>query len=109
MPNVAQMPPTKSRHARAGSRANVERDDAAVGAMLLDLPAIVDRDGEVVAPALARTGDQRAHVRLGAAAVMVDDVQHAAAGRMRHGEPHRRRLAQRTQRIGGDVARTMST
>ena len=56
----------------------VERDHSAVRAVLLDLPAILDRDREVVAPAIAGTRDQRAHVRLGAAAVVMDDVQDAA-------------------------------
>ena len=97
------MPPRNSRQRSCGPRANSNVTTVAVGAMLLDLPAVVDRDGEVVPPAIARAGDQRAHVRLRAAAVVVDDVQHAAPGRLRHREAHGRRFAQRPHRIGRDV------
>ena len=71
--------------------------------MLLDLPGVVDGDRQVVPPALARRADERAHVRLGAAAVVVDDVQHAPPRRGGHGEAHRGGLPQRAQGVGGDV------
>jgi hypothetical protein len=73
----------------------VERDDAAVGAMLLDLPSVADGDREVVAPVLARSRDQCAHMRLRAAAMIVDHVEDATAGLGIDRETHRGRFAQR--------------
>ena len=69
--------------------------------MGLDAPAVAHRDGDRVATAPARRGDERAHVRLGAAALMVQDMQHAC--RRRGVERERRRVAQRRERIRGDV------
>ena len=71
--------------------------------MLFDLPAVACGDREVMAPALARGDDQLAHVRLGAPAMVVDDVQHAAHRRLQR-ELQPRGLAQRAQRIVCDVA-----
>ena len=79
----------------------VEHDGPAVGAMRLDAPAVAHRDRDRVAAASARGRDQRAHVRLRAAALMVQHVQHP--GRLRGVERQRRRVAQRRERIRGDV------
>ena len=89
---------------RPGARRKSNVRMALVVAMLLDLPVVADRDREVVPAALARRGDQRAHVVLGAAAVVVDDVQHARARGPCDAQMRRRAsFAQRPQRIGGDV------
>ncbi len=103
MPNVPQIPPTKSRHSSCVAAQQFVGDDGAVGAVFLDLPAIVDGDGQIVAPAPGRARDQRAHVRLGASPVVMDDVQHALPRRRVHGQPRCRGFAQRPQRIGRDV------
>jgi hypothetical protein len=72
--------------------------------MRFDLPAIADSHGQAVAPPVARCGDQLPDVRLRAPAMVMDDVQNALQRRMRV-EARLRRLAQRSQGIGGDIAR----
>ena len=75
---------------------------AAVGAVLLDAPAIAAYRGERVTDAAARALDERARMSLGAASA-VNDVQDAQ-GRPEHAVVRGQRgFAQRLQRIARDV------
>ena len=55
----------------------LEGAQRAVVEMFLDLPAIADGEGDAVPPLGARHVDQRTHVVLGAATVVMQDVQDA--------------------------------
>ena len=81
----------------------VERAHATVVEMFLDLPPLTGRDGQIVPVARPRRLDQRADVVLGSAAMAVNDVQHTARGSCNGAMLRLRRVAQRPQRIGGDV------
>ena len=102
MRKVAHSPARKSRQRSPRSRSKLNVTTAAAVAMFLDLPAVADRDCQVMPPTIRRRGDQCPHVRFRAAAVMMNDVQDGGP-RAADMKTRLRRLAQRTQRIGGNV------
>ena len=75
--NVAHIPPMNAGHVSSLPAREFERPHRAAVLMGLDLPAVADGDRQMMAIPVARSIDQRTRVMLGAAAVAMNDVQHA--------------------------------
>ena len=71
--------------------------------VLLELPFIADRDQQVVVKCRGRRRNQRPHVVFRPAAVAVDHVQQSGQRIGQSPIVRQRELAQRTERVGGDV------
>ena len=101
--SVATRPRRKSRPRFVGATLEFERAHAAVAAVLLDLPAIADGNGDVVAPRVAatrRSACARASRCRRRDRACTCSTRFTPASRC---EARSARLAHRPQRIGGDV------
>src|SRR5262244_4351770 len=80
-----------------GQSVEVEGADC-VGRMFLELPFIADRDQQIVAKGVGRSGDQGSDVIFGPTPVTVHDMKNAIPRSRRFAMLGKRQLAQRPQR-----------